>query len=171
MGKILNFLKDFKWLIIFFIVLQIIILVVVPRYVIPFRVNGESMHDTLQNNDFMIGRKYVFDTPDYEDIIVFQAPNKEFYIKRVIGIPGDTISIKNNVVYRNRKAITENYIKKPQETIEVNEVKLPANKYFVMGDNRDNSEDSRYTEVGLVDINKIKSKVYMRLKPSIKFGY
>lgn len=171
MKKLLKVLVDFKWLIIFFILLQIFVIAVVPRTIIKFQVNGESMHDTLQNNDIMIGRQYIFDKPDYEDIIVFRAPNGDDYIKRIIGVPGDTISIKKNVVYRNGNPIDEPYIKKPIETIEIDEVKIPENKYFVMGDNRDNSVDSRYTEVGLVGIEKIESKIYMRFKPSFEFYF
>lgn len=171
MGRILKFLKDFKWLIIFFIVLEIAITFIVPKTIIEFRVNGASMNNTLQNGDLMVGRQYIFDKPDYEDIIIFKAPSGDDYIKRVIGLPGDSIKIENNIVYRNGNPIKEDYIKKPEQVINVKETKLPDNKYFVMGDNRDNSVDSRYTEVGLVDMSKIESKIYMRFKPNFKLFF
>lgn len=171
MGTVLKFLKDFKWLIIIFIIVQLFIYLGIPRFVIRFQVHGESMHNTLQNNDLMVGRKYIFDKPEYKDVIVFKAPTGSDFIKRVIGVPGDTISIKDNVVRKNGQVLQEDYIKKPVERIDVDEVKIPEGKYFVMGDNRDNSEDSRYTEVGLVDMSQIKTKIYMRWKPDFKFGY
>ncbi|MEG0371784.1 MAG: signal peptidase I [Clostridium sp.] len=171
MGKIFKFLREFKWLIIFFIVLQILIVTVVPRFIIPFKVDGESMERTLQNNDLMIGKKYILDKPDHSDVVVFEAPSKDLYIKRIIGVPGDTISISGKTIYRNGQPIIEDYINPPQETNEISEIKIPNNKYFVMGDNRDNSVDSRFTEVGLVDFAQIQSKIYMRLKPNMNFGY
>lgn len=169
MEKVLKVLKDFKWLIIFAICLQFIVLFVIPNTVIRFQVNGESMNDTLQHEDLMIGRKYVFDKPDYKDIVVFRAPSGDDYIKRIIGLPGDTITIKDNVVYRNGEALMEDYIKTPQGKIEVEETFIPEGKYFVMGDNRDNSVDSRYDEVGLVDMSQIDSKMYVRYKPNFEF--
>ncbi|MEG0479971.1 MAG: signal peptidase I [Clostridium sp.] len=168
MGKIKSFLNDYKWIIIGFILLQIAIGYFVPRYIVPFRVDGESMENTLHHNDLMIGKKYNGENPKHGEVIVFQAPNGSLYIKRIIGVPGDTISIKGMDVILNGKKIQEDYINPPQETMEIDEIKIPDNKYFVMGDNRDNSVDSRYTEVGLVDMSQIKSEIYLRLNPSFR---
>ncbi len=171
MSKIINFIKDFKWVIIFLILLQIVLSIVIPKCVIRFQVNGSSMNDTFQNEDVLIGREYVLSSPKKGDIVVFKSHEGPDYIKRIIATPGDTISMKENVVKVNGSVISEPYIKKPNEYINVDEIKIPKNQYFVMGDNRDQSKDSRYEEVGLVDISEIKAKIYMRVKPTIKFGY
>lgn len=169
MNKLVKLLKEFKWLIIFAICLQLFVTFVIPNVIVRFQVNGESMNDTLQHDDLMVGRKYIFDKPNYEDIIVFLAPSGDDYIKRVIGLPGDSITIENNVVYRNGEPLTENYIKKTDRKIDVKETFIPEGKYFVMGDNRGNSVDSRYDEVGLVDISQIDCKIYLRYKPKWEF--
>ncbi|MEF9951579.1 MAG: signal peptidase I [Clostridium sp.] len=168
MGKIKSFLNDFKWIIIGFIVLQLFIAYFVPRYIVPFRVDGESMEKTLQHNDLMIGKKYQGESPSHGEVIVFKAPNGSLYIKRIIGVPGDTISIKGKDVILNGKVIKEDYINPPNETMEIDEIKIPSGKYFVMGDNRDNSVDSRFSEVGLVDMSQIKSEIYLRLNPNFE---
>ncbi|KNF09452.1 signal peptidase I, bacterial type [Gottschalkia purinilytica] len=91
-------------------------------------------------------------------------------IKRVIGLEGDKITIKNGKVYVNDKELDENYIKEYGTIGDVEIDKIPKGKVFVMGDNRNNSIDSRSEEIGLVDYDKIVGKVIYRIYPFSKVG-
>lgn len=113
----------------------------------PFKVDGESMYPTLHNDEFILVDKvsYHFSSPQRGDIVVFQYPGdttKDF-VKRVIGLPGDTVAVKNNAVYVNGKALPESYLpasNKPDYTMPPYTV--PKGILFVLGDNRNNSFDS-----------------------------
>ncbi|MEM7726716.1 MAG: signal peptidase I [Cyanobacteria bacterium P01_A01_bin.45] len=120
-----------------------------PRYI-----PSDSMVPTLQTGDRLVIEKvsYRFEKPSFGDIIVFQPPEKlqkegydkdQAFIKRIIGTPGDAIAIKEGNVYRNGQILQENYIKEPPKQDYSGE-KVPENQYFVMGDNRNDSNDSRY---------------------------
>ena len=111
---------------------------------------ASSMEPTLQINDQLIVNKlqYRFNEPSRGDIIIFNATENlkkegvnEAFIKRIIGIPGDTIEIKNNQVYLNEQPLNETYIKEAIN-YDYDKVTIPANNYFVLGDNRNNSYDS-----------------------------
>lgn len=135
----------------------------------PIVVDGESMEPTLNNDDRMVVSK--IGTPKRFDIIVFHATSEEDYIKRVIGLPGDTIEYKNDVLYINGKAYKEDYLKEKKEEIKeqygadalltedftlkdyTGFDKVPENTLFVMGDNRRNSKDSR--EIGVIPLDKV----------------
>ncbi len=129
-----------------------------------FKIPSESMVDTLLVGDHLLVTKFSYGVkipftditllkvgdPQHGDIIVFEFPQdrKIDYIKRVIGVPGDTIAVKDNVVYRNGKALDEPYKRldpKAASPSMVNRepVTVPADSYFAMGDNRDHSADSR----------------------------
>lgn len=130
-----------------------------------------SMVSTINVNDKVIGFRlsYMFSTPKRGDIIMFEAPDKEdtLYIKRVIGIPGDVIRISNNELYINGELQDEPYVKNgwSLNTGDV-EYTVPANQYFVMGDNRDNSSDSRVW--GTIKKDDIIAKAIFRYYPSVK---
>jgi len=131
-----------------------------------FKIPSESMVNTLLVGDHLLVSKFaygiklpfvdkpVIDTgnPDRGDVIVFEYPkNRELdYIKRIIGLPGDVIELKNNVVYRNGQALDEPYKRLDAGPLgggtkaSYGPITVPADQYFVMGDNRDHSEDSRY---------------------------
>jgi signal peptidase I len=121
---------------------------VVKSYYMP----AGSMLQTLQVNDRIIIDKTAYQerSPQRRDIIVFNPTNKlrqekfnDPFIKRIIGLPGETVKIQNGKVYINGKPLTEKYISEsPQYTYEP--VVIPANSYFVLGDNRNNSYDSHY---------------------------
>jgi len=114
----------------------------------PIRVDGESMCDTLQDGEVMIVTKpeYLFGDPQRGDVIICKYPErKENFVKRVMGVPGDVISIESNVVYRNGEALDEPYLtpSRNDNGFSMAPFELGEDEYFVMGDNRDNSHDSR----------------------------
>ncbi len=118
-----------------------------------YTIPSGSMLETLQIGDFILVNKlaYKFSDPKHDDIIVFEYPlnPKLDYIKRVIGVPGDVIEIKDKVVYRNGEALQPDYVKFQDGfnlsiANNVEKFTVPKDFYFMMGDNRDNSEDSRF---------------------------
>jgi signal peptidase I len=146
-----------KWYIYLIIILLMsIIALLFGRNVIairPFVSNGPSMSPTLLTNDrFMI----TTDVHHLErgEIVIFNAPEGKIYVKRIIGLGGDTIEIKNNSVYLNGTELAEPYIVK--ENIDFNLIKVPEGSYFVLGDNRPNSHDSR--AMGPINEDKIIGK-------------
>ncbi len=140
------------------------------------RVDGRSMMNTLHDGDNLIVEKlsYRFSDPKRFDIIVFPPTGKkEYYIKRIIGLPGETVQIdENGNIYINGELLEENY---GAETIQnpgraVNPITLGEDEYFVMGDNRNNSKDSRSEEVGNVKRSQIIGRAWLRIWPLNKFG-
>ncbi len=140
------------------------------------RVDGRSMMNTLHDGDNLIVEKlsYRFSDPKRFDIIVFPPTGKkEYYIKRIIGLPGETVQIdENGNIYINGELLEENY---GAETIQnpgraVNPITLGDDEYFVMGDNRNNSKDSRSEEVGNVKRSQIIGRAWLRIWPLNKFG-
>lgn len=131
-----------------------IFLVIYIFFFRPFQVNGESMFPNFEDKEYVLTNLIVlrFDNPKHGDVVVFQAPvdaEKDF-IKRVIGIPGDTVMIKDGNVYLNGNKLDESaYLKNDVKTyggsfLKENEpVTVPQDQYFVMGDNRTYSSDSR----------------------------
>ena len=135
----------------------------------PIVVDGDSMMPTLKNGDRMVVNKigYMIGEPHRFDIVVFHAPEQKNYIKRVIGLPGDTVEYKNDQLYINGKAIAEPYLDQYKSEITEGNLtgdftlqetaaqvdKIPKGYIFVMGDNRLYSKDSRL--IGLVAIDEI----------------
>lgn len=117
----------------------------------PIRVDGESMCDTLQDGEIMLVTKpeYLFGDPQVGDVVVCHYPERgnTNFVKRVIGVPGDTITIENGVVYRNGEAVEEPYLTLSRNQGSYYDITEPFvlgdDEYFVCGDNRDNSHDSR----------------------------
>lgn len=124
---------------------------VLRSFVMEFvRVDGPSMLETLQNNEFVMVTKsdYAFDYPERGTIIICQYPNREdFIVKRLIGLPGDTIEIKDKQLYVNDVLIDEPYIEHLPEK-DLKRTTVPHDHVFVMGDNRTVSHDSRADDVG-----------------------
>lgn len=137
---------------------------------------GESMSPTLENGDNLIVDKltYRFSDPKRFDIIVF--PFKEnrtvYYIKRIIGLPGEKVQIKDGKIYINGMELEEDY---GAETIAdpgiaSSPVTLGADEYFVLGDNRNNSEDSRRASVGNISRDEIFGRAWLRFWPLDSFS-
>lgn len=150
----------------------------VPKYVIQRTiVDGYSMENTLQDEDNLLVEKvsYHFIDPKRFDVIVFYPhgkENKDYYIKRVIGLPGETIQIIGDTIYIDGKVLEEDFGKDPmtKSGIAQEPLKLGDDEFFVLGDNRAVSEDSRYPEVGPVSKDKIAGKAILRIYPLSKFG-
>ncbi len=140
-------------------------------------VQGSSMMDTLENGDNLICDKitYRFRAPKRYEIIVFpfQYENHTYFIKRIIGLPGETVRIDDQgVIYINGQKLKDGYgrevIKDPGRAR--TEITLGKDEYFVMGDNRNNSMDSRTDAVGNIHRSKIIGRVVFRIWPFAKLG-
>ena len=127
-------------------------------------VDGSSMEDTIHHGDVLIINKKSYSTssPERYDIVNIYAPCKydNFLVKRIIGLPGDTIEINDSIVYINGNKISEPYIKEEMNLPYYLKLKIPKDKFFVMGDNRNISLDSRY--FGLVQGTDIQGKVLFK---------
>ena len=148
-----------------------------------YTVSGESMHPTFEDKDKVIVSKIskTLNHIDSGDVIIFHANSKSDYIKRLIGKPGDTVKYKKDQLYINDKKVKESYLSENKKykdgkylTEDFNskslngangKAKIPADKYLVLGDNRQNSNDSRYKDVGLIDKKQIVGKVMFRYWP------
>ena len=135
-------------------------------------VSGTSMEPTLKEGQVVIVNKleYYIKSPKRNDVIVYKQSNKEhsyFEIKRVIGLPGETVKIKNGIVYINDEAMKEKVKTEAISNSGLAEegVKLDDNEYFVLGDNRNDSEDSRFAGIGNVLKNEILGKAVATEKP------
>ncbi len=131
---------------------------------------GDSMKTTLQDQDKLLINKfsYKFSDPKRYDVIVFKQSDNEhsyFNIKRIIGLPGETLQIENDNIYIDGEVITEPIV---TETIKnsglaAEEILLDENEYFVLGDNRNNSEDSRFANIGNILYDDIIGKAWIRV--------
>lgn len=146
-------------------------------FVQPTLVKGDSMFPTIQENNYLVIEKvsYWFRAPAYGEVIVFKShlPENSFknkdLIKRIIGLPGDTIQIRDGMVWRNGKLLEEPYIAEPFTYGDI-EVTVPADSVFILGDNRAVSRDSRDPAVGFVPMKSIRGKILLRLFPFNEVG-
>lgn len=143
-------------------------------------VDGASMENTLTHGDNLIVDKisYRFTDPKRFDIVVFPFQHEEntYYIKRIIGLPGESVRIdENGKIYINGELLEENYGKeviKPENIgLAEEEIQLGDDEYFVMGDNRNNSLDSRTSMVGNVHRDELIGKAWLRIWPFEDFGF
>lgn len=140
-------------------------------------VNGSSMYPTLEDGDQLIADKvtYRFRDPERFDIVIFpyQYADNTYFIKRIIGLPGETVRIdEQGNIYINGEILEEDY---GCETIEyaglaAEEIQLGEDEYFVLGDNRNVSEDSRYPDVGNIKRKDLIGRAFVRIYPFSKFG-
>ncbi len=142
----------------------------------PVEVHGTSMMPTLEEADKVLMMK--ISQIDNFDIIVFKVPEGKNFIKRVIGVPGDKISVVQDQLLLNGKPVEEVYLQKNRSlaqqqgreklTVDIGELTVPKNAYFVLGDNRVNSVDSR--DIGFILEEAVVGEVKIRLAPLKKIG-
>lgn len=163
---------------IIYIAIIVLCVKVVPQYVIQRTiVEGDSMMNTLIDKENLLVEKvsYHFKDPERFDVIVFYPygrDEEEYYIKRVIGLPGETVQIIGSDIYINGEVLEENFGKDPIKmagTVEKPQT-LGDDEFFVLGDNRTVSQDSRYEEVGFVKKKNIEGRAILRIYPFSKFG-
>lgn len=140
------------------------------------QVSGMSMYPTLSDGDNLIVDKisYRFQDPKRYDIIVFPFQYKEntFYIKRIIGLPGETVQVLDGEVYINGENLGEDYGREVMEDagIAAEPIQLGEDEYFVLGDNRNASSDSRDPSVGVIHRKDIVGRAFIRIWPLTDFG-
>lgn len=156
-------------------VLIIVIVVLIRIFIFdPVRVDGSSMNNTLNDGQILILNKLTYKRSDIKryDIVVIKFENKRI-IKRVIGLPNEVIEIKNNKVYANGVELDNSFASTISEDFsmsEIGKVKVPGDSYFVLGDNRAVSNDSRDPLVGTIRKEIIEGKASFRIWPLNKFG-
>ena len=149
-------------------IIIILVVVLIRTFIItPVRVNGKSMDPTLENNEIVLLKKYDKSFERF-DIVVFDYGDSHL-IKRIVGLPGETLYYYNNELYINNEKIAEDFLPKDTETYDfVWDKEIPEGYYFVMGDNRTNSTDSRM--IGLVSKSEIRGTTDFVLFPFNRFG-
>lgn len=142
----------------------------------PHEVIGRSMAPNFESGEYLIGNKigYKFSKPERGDVIIFQYDNNNDYIKRIVGLPNETISIQNGYIYINSQKLDESsYLDSSVLTRggdylqEGTVVEIPDSHYFVFGDNRSNSSDSR--DFGSIERQQIKGKAWLVYFPFTNF--
>ena len=135
------------------------------------KVDGHSMEPALSNGDNLIVDKlsFRFRDPQRYEVIVFPYQHAEntYYIKRIIGLPGETVQVKDGAVYINGEQLDEHFGAEPMVNagIAAEPITLGEDEYFVLGDNRNNSSDSRDPDVAAVSKSRIRGNVWIRLRP------
>ena len=139
---------------------------------------GQSMEPTIYSGDKVLVNRLVYSlkSPDYGDLIVFKPngnENAHYHIKRVVGVPGDTVTIESGRVFIDGELLEEEILTEKMEYagIAETEVKLGEDEYFVLGDNRNNSEDSRSADIGCVHREDIFGKAWFVVSPRDHFGW
>ena len=161
-----------------FAIIALLIVVPIRMFIAqPFIVSGASMEDTFHGGEYLIVDQlsYYFDEPARGDVIIFRYPRdpSKFFIKRIIGLPGDTISIDGSTVtitndtHPNGTVLNEPYVANMRTETPLTQT-LQEHEYFVMGDNRNASSDSRTW--GVLDRDEIIGKAFLRLFPVAEIG-
>lgn len=151
------------------IVIALILAFFIRHFIVePYLVEGPSMRPTLENHERLFVNKFIYNfrAPERGEVLVFRYPKdpSRDFIKRAIAIPGDTIEIKDGRVFVNQQLQNETYIlSKTRGSYPL--ATVPEGHIFVMGDNRNNSEDSRFPDVGFVPFEMLKGKAVLVFWP------
>lgn len=137
------------------------------------RITGQSMTPELRSEGVVLMNRLSYDlgSPKRFDVVVFEREDKKPNVKRVIGLPGETVQIKNGQIYIDDKPLEadKGLGQVSLAGLAENPVVLEEDEYFLLGDNRDSSEDSRFVKIGNVKRRQIRGKVWLRLIPFIDF--
>lgn len=166
MKNILEWVKD--------IIIAVAIAALILAFLKPIIVQQQSMEPNFHSDDYIITSRQayrLFGDPQRGDVIVFKSElltdegEEKCLIKRIIGLPGDIVEIRDGYVYINGDEIDEPYVKEQGLSGDMDPLTVPENELFVMGDNRGVSEDSRSPRVGTISEDSIVGKVLIRLYP------
>lgn len=177
--EITEFFKDFIGYII-----TLIVIILIYTFVVSFQpIAGNSMTPNLMEGDIVLVSKlsYIIEEPRRNDIIVFKTKDGKRFVKRVIGLPGEKIDYLNGIIYINDESFKETVIGEDVLTnnfmfVDIcskekcTDSKIPENYYLVLGDNREDSQDSRDKEIGLIEKSQISGKVIFRIWPVNEMG-
>ncbi len=174
-----NEVLAFVWETVKVVVISLAIILPIRYYLVqPFFVKGASMEPNFEDGDYLLVDEisYRFSEPVRGDVIIFRYPEdkSQFFIKRIVGLPGETIEIKNNkvIIYNAQSPegfnLKENYLSPEQDTLGNMLLRLDDNEYFVLGDNRLQSSDSR--RWGPINETLVTGKVFLRAWPFTKFN-
>ncbi len=159
------------------IVVALVITVVLYLFIMtPHEVVGNSMHPTYKNGEYLMANKitYRVKQPERGDVVIFKYSDTQDFIKRIIGLPGDTVMLKDGKIYINGKQLDESaYLSSTVYTNggdflkEGQSIKVPEGEYFVCGDNRPHSSDSRV--FGPISLSRVKGKAWIVYFPFSQF--
>ena len=174
--KMNDTLKEVLKTVIYFLILLLVSLFIVTFIGQRTVVDGKSMENTLSDKDNLIVDKisYRFKEPKRFDVIVFPYQKRNYFIKRIIGLPGETVYIdEEGNIFINDVLLSENFGKERinDPGIASNPIVLGEDEYFVLGDNRNDSFDSRYYEVGNIKKENIIGRAWLRIYPFNKIGF
>ncbi len=173
----INIVKDLLSLIVYIGIVVLVCYLIVTFVGCRSKVDGNSMNPTLDNGDNLWVDKFSYEVsePKRFDVIIFNYDENTTFVKRIIGLPGETVRIdQHGTIFINEKILEESY---GNETIlptnigrASQSILLGEDEYFVLGDNRNNSQDSRMSSVGNVEREDIVGKAVLRIYPLSKFG-
>ena len=160
------------------IIIAVIIACIIMTFVKPIIVRQRSMEPTFCNGDYIFVSRQaynLFGDPQRGDVIIFHSELKtddgkdKNLIKRIIGLPGDTVEIVGGYVYLNGEKLDDTYVKVQGISGQMDEIVVPEGELFCLGDNREVSQDSRDAAVGCVDQDEVLGKVFVRIYPFSQF--
>lgn len=151
------------------VLLTALIFLIVNTVTGRFRIEGQSMEPNLHDGEYVLIDKvsYALHSPERGDVVVFVRPGERDYIKRVIGLPGDTVEVRGGQVLVNGVVLDEPYLSQPMHQ-EIGARQVEPDRYFVMGDNRNNSSDSR--SFGTISAKDIVGRAWIVYWPPTAWG-